>query len=84
MHDYYSGLDLSSFEVKADFPVDGVPAGENLASKFKPLSMGVWELKLEKPLADISKGKLIVSVKDKQGNMSKIERTFSISARSKP
>jgi hypothetical protein len=80
MHDYYSGLDMSSFEVKADFPVDGVPAGENLAAKFKPLTMGVWELKLAKPVADLTKGKLIVLVKDKQGNVSKIERTFSVSA----
>ena len=35
MHDYGTGLDLSSFEVVADFAVDGVPAGENLAAKFK-------------------------------------------------
>ncbi|HKB40084.1 MAG TPA: hypothetical protein VKD72_26850, partial [Gemmataceae bacterium] len=37
MHDYYSGLDADSFAVTADFTVEGVPAGENLAKKFRPV-----------------------------------------------
>jgi hypothetical protein len=32
MHDYGTGLDLESLSVMADFEVDGVAAGENLAS----------------------------------------------------
>jgi hypothetical protein len=78
MHDYGSGLDPDSFEVTADFPVDGVPAGQNLASRFKPKSEGVWELALPKPVIQLPKGKLTVSVKDRQGNVSRIERTFSV------
>ncbi len=35
MHDYDTGLDLDSFQVVADFPIDGVAAGENLAQKFQ-------------------------------------------------
>src|SRR5262249_43615172 len=35
MADAYSGLDRTSFHVTADFPVDGVPAGTDLAPKFK-------------------------------------------------
>jgi len=46
MHDAYSGLDLESFQVVADFPVDGVPAGEDLARKFQTKTQGVWELRL--------------------------------------
>jgi hypothetical protein len=42
MHDYYSGLEMDSFQVTADFAIDGVAAGENLAKKFRPLSPGVW------------------------------------------
>jgi hypothetical protein len=80
MHDYYSGLDADSFQVKADFALEGVEAGENLARKFRPLSPGVWELRLTKPLTELPKGKLTVSVKDRQGNVSRIERTFSVSA----
>ncbi|MBY0521827.1 MAG: hypothetical protein K2R98_00420 [Gemmataceae bacterium] len=77
MYDY-AGLDESSLQVVADFAVDGVPAGQNLAAKFKPKSNGVLELKLASPLDSLAKGKLTVSVKDKQGNWSRIERTFSV------
>jgi hypothetical protein len=78
MHDYSSGLNMESFQVVADFAVNGVAAGENLASKFKPKSDGVWELALAEPLTNLAKGKLTVSVKDRQGNTSRIERTFSV------
>src|SRR5262249_29279409 len=59
MHDYYAGLDLESFEVVADFPLDGVPAGQNLAKKFQALSDSRWELLLTKPITNLPKGKLI-------------------------
>jgi hypothetical protein len=78
MHDYGTGLDLNSFRVVADFPIDGVAAREDLAKRFKPKSDGVWELRLAAPVRDLRKGKLAVSVKDRQGNLSRIERTFSV------
>src|SRR5262249_48774189 len=78
MADAYTGLDLDSFQVFADFAVDGVAAGQNLATKFKKKTPGVWELKLATPIGDLPRGKLIVSVKDRQGNVSRIERTFSV------
>jgi hypothetical protein len=80
MHDYDTGLDMDSFQVVADFPIDGNAAGENLAKKFAPSSAGVWELALTTPLATLTKGKLIVSIRDRQGNTSRIERTFSVRA----
>jgi hypothetical protein len=78
MHDYYSGLDLDSFTVVADFTVDGAPAGENLAPRFKPVAQGVWELKLTKPILQLAKGTLGVSVKDRQGNWAYVARTFTV------
>jgi hypothetical protein len=78
MHDYYTGLDMDSFEVVADFPLDGMAAGRNLASKFQPKSPGVWELVLSKALTDLPQGKLTVSVKDREGNRTRIERTFFV------
>jgi hypothetical protein len=78
MYDYGSGLDPATFRVTADFPVDGIPAGENLAKRFKPLSPGIWEWKLAKPLTDLKGGKLFVSVADRQGNETKVERRFSV------
>jgi hypothetical protein len=70
------GLDPASFEVIADLAVNGIPAGQSLASKFTSVGAGIWELALQSPLST-QRGKLTVSIKDKQGNLTKIERTFS-------
>jgi hypothetical protein len=78
MHDYLTGLDMESLTVTADFEIDGVKPGENLASKFKALDGNRWELALSKPIGKLPMGVLKVSVKDRQGNVSKIERTFAI------
>jgi hypothetical protein len=78
MHDYDTGLDMASFRVTADFPLDGAAAGENLAPKFKGKTSGVWELALSRPLTELPRGKLTVSVKDRQGNITRIERILSV------
>jgi hypothetical protein len=78
MQDYYTGLNLDTFEVVADFALDGIAAGQNLAPKFKAKSPGVWEWTLARPLADLAKGKLTVSVKDHQGNVTRVERTIAV------
>jgi hypothetical protein len=83
MHDYGSGLDLSSFTVTADFPVQGHPAGRNLAPLFRDRGDGVYELVLDAPLS-IARGRIRVIVKDKQGNTSRIERVFSAGAPNRP
>ncbi|HEV3436772.1 MAG TPA: hypothetical protein VG122_05395 [Gemmata sp.] len=70
------GLDPASFEVIADLVVNGIPAGQNLAPKFTSVGAGVWELSLATSLRT-ARGKLTVSIKDRQGNVTRIERTFS-------
>jgi hypothetical protein len=80
MHDAYTGLNLDSFRVIADFAVDGIPPGVNLAPQFRQKSVGVWQLTLIQPIAELKKGKLTVSVRDRQGNVSSIERTFSVAS----
>jgi hypothetical protein len=80
MHDYDTGLDPDSFHVTADFALDGTAAGQDLASRFKPKGDGIWEWKLTRPVTGLPKGKLTVSVKDRQGNVTRIERTFSVAA----
>ncbi len=77
-HDYYTGLDPNGFTVTADFAVNGVAAGENLAPKFSRLSQGVWELKLDVPVKALAKARLEVVVKDRQGNLTRIDRVFSV------
>jgi len=78
MHDYHSGLDLKSLHVTADFAIDGVPAGENLASRFQSLPGHRWEWKLSTPIERLDRGKLTLTVRDNRGNMSWLERTISI------
>ena len=78
MHDYDSGLDQESLEVRASFVVNGIAAGENLTSKFQPKSPGVWELKLTEPIRRLPAGLLTVAVRDREGNWSRIERKFRV------
>lgn len=78
MTDAYTGLDVGSFEVVADFAVDGVSPGENLAAKFSSLPGNRWEWKLAKPITDLPRGTLTVSIRDRQGNVRRVERTFSV------
>jgi hypothetical protein len=78
MADAYTGLDPATFTATADFPIEGVASGANLAGRFKEKSPGVWELVLATPIKSLEKGTLIVSMKDRQGNGSRVERRFSV------
>jgi hypothetical protein len=78
MCDAYTGLDMDSFAVTADFEVDGIVAGDNLAARFVPSAEGVWQLTLMTPITALEHGTLTVSVKDRQGNVNRIERRFSV------
>lgn len=78
MHDYGSGLDLTKLTVTADFAIDGIAAGENLAPKFKAGAQGVWQWTLARPLTELKQGRVTVSVRDMQGNTTRIERTLSV------
>jgi hypothetical protein len=78
MYDYGAALDMASFTITSDIAIDGIAAGTNLAEKFKPSSEHVWQWKLSKPLAKIDRASITVSVRDGQGNTSRIVRTFSI------
>jgi hypothetical protein len=78
MHDYGSGLNEKSLRVTADFAIDGVAAGENLAPKFVLKSQGVWEMNLTGPIGKLDRSTLTVSVADKQGNVTRIVRTISV------
>ncbi len=80
MYDYGTGLNLKSLQVVADFPLDGLAPGTNLASRFRPVSPGVWELKFARPITLLAKARLSVSVEDQQGNVSRLDRSFSVSS----
>jgi hypothetical protein len=77
MHDYLSGIDPDSFSVTADFSVNGIAAGDDLAAGFRRLGVGIYELKLDH-VTEPGEKSLLISVKDHQGNDSLIKRTFTI------
>ena len=83
MHDFESGLDLASLDVRASFPIQGVRAGENLASLFQPGRAGAWRLPLDAPLEHLAEGRLRVRIRDRAGNLTAIDRTFSIASKTR-
>ena len=78
MADYYSGIDEGSLRVVASFAVNNLPADTNLAGQVHARGEGVYELKLTEPLQKTGEYELVVSVKDRQGNLRAIRRTFQI------
>lgn len=76
MHDYYTGLDEESLTITANFEIGGAVAGENLASRFVRAGEGVFEWRLKESIATLPRRMLTVSVKDRQGNVTRVERSF--------
>jgi hypothetical protein len=74
--DAYRGLDVTSFSVTADVAIDGLAPGTDLATKLEPVGQGVWEIRLGRPIETPGRGTLVISVKDRQGNLARLERTF--------
>ena len=70
-------MNTANFDIQDHSARDGVPAGQDLSAKFKPKEQSIWELTLGKPITGLTRGTLVVSVKDRQGNVSRIERSFS-------
>ncbi|HZZ79017.1 MAG TPA: hypothetical protein VFE62_10890 [Gemmataceae bacterium] len=77
MHDYGTGIDATSFKVTADVAINGVKAGDNLASAFKSIAPGIMEMR---PAA-LPKAVLHVEVRDRQGNISRLERSITAPAK---
>jgi hypothetical protein len=81
MHDYGAGIDAASFTVSADFAIDGLKPGTNLAPRFQAKSDGVREFLLATPITHLGRGTITISVRDRQGNTTLIERVISVGAR---
>lgn len=82
VNDYYSGIEVDSLSVTTDFAVNGTPAGTNLADQFRMIGDGIVELRLNDPVTSSSEHTLDVSIRDGQGNVTKIQRTFRVSGTS--
>ena len=84
MFDAYSGIDNASLSVVADFSVNGMPIGSELAPFFKETDASVWVMPLAQPLTHLTNGHLTISVKDKAGNITTLTRRFSVRAPTTP
>jgi hypothetical protein len=71
-YDYYSGLDPQSLSVTTSFGVGDKSPGENLAPLLKPTTPHTWSLPVDLP----RDGTITVSIKDRAGNVTRIERTM--------
>ena len=78
MFDAYSGINVSSLSVIANFSVNGKPAGAELGASFSQTDPSVWVLNLASPITSLPAGQLTVKVKDLAGNWSVVDRTFTI------
>lgn len=76
--DYYSGLERHSLSVKVNFSLNGNTAGTELAPFFTQTEDHIWTLPIRSAITRLDDGVITVSIKDKQGNLTKVVRSFSI------
>jgi hypothetical protein len=78
--DAHSGIDLGSLSVSADFPVNGRAPGVELADLAQNVGDGIYEIALSSPLTLVSNQHLRVSIRDVQGNITRVNQAFSVTA----
>jgi hypothetical protein len=75
--DAYTGVDLATLSVTADFAVAGRPPGAQLADLAGEVGDGIYQIALGGPLPPLANRRLTVAVADGQGNVTRSEVTFS-------
>jgi hypothetical protein len=75
--DYGSGLDVGSVRVTADVELAGILPGKSLG-ELHVLGSETYAIKFPRPIDRLKQAKLTVAVCDKQGNETKIVRSFSV------
>ncbi|MGE4069578.1 MAG: hypothetical protein AB7E72_00205 [Lysobacterales bacterium] len=78
--DAHSGIDPASLSVSADFGVNGRAPGAELADLAQVVGDGIYEITLSTPLALVSNQHLQVSIRDLQGNVTRVNQAFSVTA----
>jgi len=78
--DANSGIDAASLSVTSDQVVNGRPAGAELASLAQPDGDGIWRIALSTPIAQVTNAHLRVAIRDNEGNITRIDRRFSVLA----
>ncbi len=73
-----SGISAASLSIKTDLEIEGRAPWSELADLAATDGNGIYFLPLSTPLSMVSEGHLDVSVADNQGNMTRIQRRFSL------
>jgi hypothetical protein len=68
--DANSGIDLASLSITADVPINGRPAGVELADLAVAVGDGIRAIALSTPIAQVTNRHVHASVRDNQGNSS--------------
>ncbi len=78
MADADSGIDAASLSVTADIVVEGRAPGTELADLAVASGDGIYSIALSTSLSMLSDAHLDVSVADRQGNITRVQRRFSV------
>jgi uncharacterized repeat protein (TIGR01451 family) len=77
--DAYTGIDPTSLSITADIPLAGRAAGAELADLAQPAGDGVYTLPIG-PLTHVARAHIYVEIADRQGNITRVARAFSVRA----
>lgn len=75
--DANSGIEPGSLSIRASFDVGGRPPGEELADLALDRGDGVWEILLGAPLPPLTDAEVAAEVRDLQGNVTRVVRSFA-------
>ncbi|MFO1349251.1 MAG: hypothetical protein U1F68_00645 [Gammaproteobacteria bacterium] len=76
--DAYSGIDPASLSITADIALAGRAPGQELADLARLTGDGLYTLHLLQPLGQASNAHLMVEIADRQGNITRVKRRFSV------
>ena len=78
MADAYTGINVASLSVTADIRLAGRQPGSQLRGLAQQAGDGIYVITLSKPLTNVQNAHLFVEVADRQGNITRVHRKFSV------
>jgi hypothetical protein len=74
--DAYTGVNTSTLSIKADFAINGAPAGTELVGQGSFIAPGIFSIPLQTPISNLNTSHVTAAVADFQGNTNKVEVRF--------
>lgn len=78
--DGYSGALTRTLSITSTLTINGRAPGAQLADLAVPVGDGIFQIALTTPITNVQNARMVASVKDGQGNITRVDRTFSIGA----